>query len=67
MRRLSISFATFRVICCPFLVFGAGAKPGAVEQARTAIAETCGAGLNRLVQGYFSSIFKGLQAIKTLI
>ena len=53
MRRLSVSFATFRVICCPFLVFGAGAKPGAVEQARTAVAETCGAGLNRPVQGYF--------------
>jgi hypothetical protein len=27
----SVSFATFRIICCPFLVFGAGAKPGAVE------------------------------------
>src|SRR5580704_16847116 len=38
MRRLSVSFATFRIICCPFLVFGAGAKPGAVEQARTAVA-----------------------------
>jgi hypothetical protein len=22
--RLSVSFATFRIICCPFLVFGAG-------------------------------------------
>jgi hypothetical protein len=39
MRRLSVSFATFRIICCPFLVFGAGAKPGAVEEAKTAVAE----------------------------
>ena len=24
---LSVFLATFRIICCPFLVFGAGAKP----------------------------------------
>jgi hypothetical protein len=57
MRRLSVSFATFRIICCPFLVFGAGAKPGAVEQARTAVAETCGAGLNRPVSKDISQAF----------
>ena len=26
MRQLSVSFATFRIICCPFLVFGAGER-----------------------------------------
>ena len=31
-----------------------------------AMPSLCGAGLNRPFQGYFSSIFKGLQAIKSL-
>src|ERR1700738_713247 len=64
MRRLSVSFATFRIICCPFLVFGAGAKPGAVEQARTAVAETCGAGLNRPVLRLFLKRFQRLTGHK---
>jgi hypothetical protein len=64
MRRLSVSFATFRIICCPFLVFGAGAKPGAVEQARTAVAETCGAGLNRPVSRLFLKQFQRLTGHK---
>jgi hypothetical protein len=60
VRRLSVSVATFRIICCPFLVFGAGAKPGAVEQAKTAVAETCGAGLNRPVSRLFLKHFQRL-------
>jgi hypothetical protein len=47
MRRLSVSFATFRIICCPFLVFGAGAKPVLLSKRKQPVAETCGAGLNR--------------------
>jgi len=66
MRRLSVSFATFRIICCSFLVFGAGAKPGAVEQARTAVAETCGAGLNRPVLRLFLKRFQILTGHKNL-
>jgi hypothetical protein len=55
---LGILLDSFRIICCPFLVFGAEAKPGAVEQARTAVAETCGAGLNRPVLRPFLKRFQ---------
>ena len=41
-----------------------GAKPGAVEQARTAVAETCGAGLNRPVSRLFLKHFQRLTGHK---